>query len=94
MVDGEHLLIADNPEQFADKIVSLLTDHQLYKQISANGRQLVETHYDWDNIAGRLMDVYAGVLAQPYLPKQAVPADKFAMALRPADVIYISALTL
>jgi glycosyltransferase involved in cell wall biosynthesis len=63
VVDGEHLLIADHPEQFAEKTVRLLTDRQLYQHISTNGRQLVETRYDWDKIAGRLMEVYAEMLA-------------------------------
>ena len=61
VVDGEHLLIADTPEQFAEKTVRLLTDRQLYQHIAANGRQLVEDRYDWDKIAGRLMDVYAEI---------------------------------
>lgn len=62
VVDGEHLLIADTPEQFAEKTVRLLSDQQLYRRISANGRQLVETCYDWDKIAGSLMDVYTELL--------------------------------
>jgi sugar transferase (PEP-CTERM/EpsH1 system associated) len=62
VVDGEHLLIADSPEQFAEKTVRLLTDQHLYRHISANGRQLAEARYDWDQIAGRLMGVYAEML--------------------------------
>ncbi len=62
--DGEHLLIADTPEQFAEKTVRLLTDQKLYQYISANGRQLVETRYDWDKIAGRLEEVYEKTIRQ------------------------------
>jgi glycosyltransferase involved in cell wall biosynthesis len=69
VVDGEHLLIADTPEQFAEKTVRLLRDRQLYQYISANGRQLVESHYGWDKIAERLMEVYAEMVAEPDLPK-------------------------
>lgn len=69
VVDGEHVLIADNPEPFAEKTVRLLTDPQLRQHISSNGRRLVETHYDWDKIAARLMEVYAELLAQRDLPK-------------------------
>lgn len=65
VVDGEHLLIADTPKQFAEKTLRLLTDRQLYQFISAKGRQLVETRYDWDEIAGRLMEVYASMLERP-----------------------------
>jgi glycosyltransferase involved in cell wall biosynthesis len=71
VVDGEHLLIADNPAQFAEKTVRLLTDRQLYQHISTRGRELVETCYDWDKIAGRLMGVYTEMLAQINYPETA-----------------------
>ncbi len=64
VVDGEHLMIADNPDQFAQKTILLLNDRQLYQSISSNGRQLVETSYGWDKIAGRLMAVYTEMLEQ------------------------------
>jgi polysaccharide biosynthesis protein PslH len=65
VVDGEHLLIADTPRQFAEKTMLLLNDRQLYQYITANGRKLVEAHYGWDKIADRLMDVYAEMVAKP-----------------------------
>lgn len=64
VVDGVHLLIANSPQQFAEKTMHLLSDRQFYQFISANGRQLVEARYDWDKIAGRLMEVYTGMLEQ------------------------------
>ncbi len=65
VVDGEHLLIADTPEQFAEKTLRLLRDRQLYQHIAANGRRLVESRYGWDKIAERLMDVYQQMVGQP-----------------------------
>jgi sugar transferase (PEP-CTERM/EpsH1 system associated) len=65
VIDGEHLFIADKPVQFAEKTKRLLTDRQLYQQISTRGRQLVEARYDWDKIAKQLIDVYGEVLEQP-----------------------------
>jgi len=59
VIDGEHLLIADSPEQFAEKTVRLLTDGALYQRIATKARQLVVTRYDWDAIARQLMQVYA-----------------------------------
>jgi sugar transferase (PEP-CTERM/EpsH1 system associated) len=58
VIDGEHLLIADEPDQFADKTIRLLLDHWLYQRITINGRKLVEDQYDWDKVAGKLMQVY------------------------------------
>jgi glycosyltransferase involved in cell wall biosynthesis len=59
VVDGVHLLIADTPEQFAEKTIRLLTDRQLYQDISANGRQLVVTKYDWNIITSHLTQIYS-----------------------------------
>jgi glycosyltransferase involved in cell wall biosynthesis len=58
VVNGEHLLVADSPEQFAEQAVRLLTDQTLYNLIRTNARQLVTARYDWDVIARKLLDVY------------------------------------
>jgi sugar transferase (PEP-CTERM/EpsH1 system associated) len=62
VVDGEHLLIADDPQQFAEKTCQLLTDKALYCHIAENARQLVTRKYDWDMIAQRQLDVYSKAL--------------------------------
>ena len=55
--DGENILIADKPEEFAEKTLQLLTDNSLYQSIATHARRLVENRYDWDILAGRLMDI-------------------------------------
>lgn len=62
LVDGEHILIADSPGEFAKKTVRLLQDSALYNHIATNARQLVVARYDWDVIAEQLMQVYAGIV--------------------------------
>jgi glycosyltransferase involved in cell wall biosynthesis len=64
VVDGKHLLIADTPEQFAEKTVHLLTDKLLYNRIVAEARQLVVARYDWDAIAEKLMALYIELTAR------------------------------
>ena len=61
VVDGEHLLIANTPAEFAEKTVRLLNDHQLYQRLSVNGRHLVEQQYGWDNITAKLMGIYTNM---------------------------------
>jgi len=61
VVDGQHLLIADSPKQFAEQTIRLLTDKLLYQRIIAEARQLVVAKYDWDGIAGQLMDIYSNL---------------------------------
>jgi glycosyltransferase involved in cell wall biosynthesis len=62
VVDGEHLLVADNPKQFSDQVVRLLSDRTLYERIRTNARQLVVNRYDWDIIVGQLLDAYYEII--------------------------------
>jgi polysaccharide biosynthesis protein PslH len=59
VIDGEHLFIADTPEEFADKTLHLLEDPGLRQKMVQNARNLVTTNYDWDAIAHDLLHHYA-----------------------------------
>jgi sugar transferase (PEP-CTERM/EpsH1 system associated) len=61
VTDGVHLLIADSPESFAEKTLHLLQDKSLQESLTWRARQLVTTHYDWEVIAAKLMQVYAKI---------------------------------
>jgi polysaccharide biosynthesis protein PslH len=58
VVDGQHLLIADKPANFAEKTVRLLNDRELYQHIAAEGRTLVVRKYDWNIIGDSMMKMY------------------------------------
>lgn len=45
--DGEHLLVANTTETFADAVVSVLTVVPLASRIAKRGRALVEQCFDW-----------------------------------------------
>jgi glycosyltransferase involved in cell wall biosynthesis len=45
--DGEHLLLADDPVAFAEKVVHLLRNPDLRLQLVSRARKLVEEYYDW-----------------------------------------------
>ena len=64
VVDGQHLLIADTPEKFSEKIMRLLNEQELYQHITTEGRKFVVTKYDWNIIGGRMMKTYSN-LANP-----------------------------
>jgi glycosyltransferase involved in cell wall biosynthesis len=53
--DGEHLLLADEPVAFAEKVVRLLRNTDLRLQLVSRARKLVEEYYDWST-AYRLME--------------------------------------
>jgi polysaccharide biosynthesis protein PslH len=58
VVNGKHLLIADQPDDFANQIIRLIQDKDLYGRIVANAKALVSEQYDWDKISGKLMGLY------------------------------------
>ena len=45
---NEEILIADTPEEFCDKIASLLENGILWNDLSKRARSFVETNYSWD----------------------------------------------
>ena len=46
VIPGEHLLIGDTPEDFADAVVRLFGDPLLRQKLAANAHQLVKRNYD------------------------------------------------
>jgi glycosyltransferase involved in cell wall biosynthesis len=61
-VSGRELLIADQPSDFAEAVLSLLRDVGLRRRMSQAGRQGVKQKYDWDEIGQgyrRLVDTLA-----------------------------------
>jgi sugar transferase (PEP-CTERM/EpsH1 system associated) len=46
-VPGEHLLVADNPDDFADTVSMLLKDKDLRTQLGTSARGFVKSHYNW-----------------------------------------------
>ncbi|GFO60116.1 glycosyl transferase family 1 [Geomonas silvestris] len=60
--DGEHIMIADSPEAFAAKVVSLIEDSSQWLRLSSQGRELVEKTYDWEYLTASLRKVYQAAL--------------------------------
>jgi glycosyltransferase involved in cell wall biosynthesis len=58
VVDGEHLLIADDPDLFADCVVRLLTDAALCRRLASAARTLVRVRYDVEVVGRQLQDHY------------------------------------
>ena len=61
---GAHLLVADDPQQFADCVVQLLGDDALRTELAGNARRLVERQYDWPTIGERLALTHREILAR------------------------------
>jgi glycosyltransferase involved in cell wall biosynthesis len=56
--DGQHLLTADKPEDFARATLRLLRDQNLADTLGRNGRQMIQSKYDYRVACRPLDDVY------------------------------------
>jgi polysaccharide biosynthesis protein PslH len=56
--DGVSIAIRDDPNDFADAVISLLEDKSLRDKLVCNARRLVVDHYDWGYLAKKLEDTY------------------------------------
>jgi glycosyltransferase involved in cell wall biosynthesis len=51
---GEHLLVADEPEAFAQAVLQLLDRRELAKDLGERGRALTEATYSWSSVGAQL----------------------------------------
>lgn len=61
-VDGEQLLVADSPKEFAAACLRIMAEPLLAEALAKKGRHLVEERYGWEPIAGRLSTIYESLL--------------------------------
>lgn len=47
VVDGEHVLVADDPERFSRCVVELLTDAERAERLASAGSGLIRSRYTW-----------------------------------------------
>jgi glycosyltransferase involved in cell wall biosynthesis len=52
--EGEHILLADNPVDFAEAVSRLLASNHLRRQIGAAGRLLLEKEFTWETVWAKL----------------------------------------
>jgi glycosyltransferase involved in cell wall biosynthesis len=63
VVDGDQLLVADDPKAFADAVLRVLNDRDTASQLGARGRRLVEERYKWESVVERLEAFYRELVA-------------------------------
>lgn len=65
VVHDEHLLLADEPQQFASEVARVLNDPALAARLGAAGRRLMEERYSWHSISRKLEQFYEDLLTHP-----------------------------
>jgi glycosyltransferase involved in cell wall biosynthesis len=59
---GQDVLVADQPEQFAQTILNLLNNPQQQEQVGQAGYRYVHTQHHWPNIVARLENIYQNAI--------------------------------
>ena len=54
---NKEILIANNSEEFANRVIKLLKNEGLRKKLSTNGKKFLEKNYAWDNILKQLDEI-------------------------------------
>lgn len=57
LIDGQHILIADSPQPFADQVVRLLLDPDLRQRLHFAGRKVAEEQYSWHAVGRQLREL-------------------------------------
>ena len=63
--NGKDIIVADDPEDFARKVIFLLDDPEYRESIGKAGRKFVEKNHDWRIAAAQLEEIYFRSLNQP-----------------------------
>ncbi len=64
LVDGYNILLADEPQDFADAVVGLLRDRDRRQSLGEAGRELVANRYTWQEVARAFAAIYQEVKAR------------------------------
>ena len=63
VVHDQHLLLADEPDDFAAQVGRVISDPECAARLGRAGRQLMEDKYSWTSIVARLEKFYEARLA-------------------------------
>jgi len=63
-IDAEHLLIRDDPQQFAYAVLDLFNDAECCEALGKNSYNLVRNKYSWDAIGLKLSTAYETLIAR------------------------------
>jgi glycosyltransferase involved in cell wall biosynthesis len=65
VTDGENILIADSPAEFARRTLDLLRNPELRSRLARGGRRLAADRYDWNQVGHDLRDLVDRAARRP-----------------------------
>ena len=73
-IDGDNILIRDEPAAFAAAVADVLANAALRERLGQRGRATAERRYSWDAIGPSMIDTYLSVAARA-ATRQTVPLE-------------------
>lgn len=64
LVNGENIVIADRPADFARSVIELMRNPTRRRELGRKGRELVCQQYQWDAIGGRFEALFEETIAE------------------------------
>lgn len=64
ITNGENIIIADNPEDFAKHVIELLNDKQMRERIGTNARRFVVNNYSWEKMTNMLNNAFKEIVGK------------------------------
>lgn len=61
-IPGEHLFVAHSPSDYAEKVLTLMTDRAARQRLAKAGRARVQTHHSWPNSMAKLDSIIEACL--------------------------------
>jgi glycosyltransferase involved in cell wall biosynthesis len=65
-LDGVNMLIGDDPEALAERIISVVDDPELWSALSAGGQKLITEKCSLQVLDARIREVLDGAVGEPY----------------------------
>jgi len=62
VIDGEHVIVKDTENDFADTVISLFDNDELVNRLGFNGYNLVKNKYSWNIIAEQIENIYKKII--------------------------------
>ncbi len=86
-VDGQHMLLRDTPQAFAEAVLAILDDPALGERIGREGREWVVRQHAWTHSAALLRDAYDKLIGHEHPTPHLNRAQREALRSRLQDAI-------